>query len=498
MRRLSDSRRSTTMRALLAAALCSLAAVLAASTAAASTGMQIGLADDDLMQKVPGAALPTAKAWQKAGVSIGRVTVVWSTVTPEPHATRKPAGFDGSNPDSPGYHWGKVDGAVDALIASGIKPVLVVTAPMPVWASEVPSRRDSRYKPDPQEFGAFAAAVAKRYGNRVDDYIVYNEPNIFVFLTPQWSCKGSRCTLIGPGIYRSLVRAAYPAIKAADPGSKVWGGAMAPGGGGRPTMRSPRVAPLTFLRGLGCVDSRGRRDRRSAECRRFKPATLDGIAHHPHSGVLAPNRAARSRESATVATMGRFIKTVDRVQRAGGITNGLGKRKKFDIFVDEYGIQTNPPDKIQGVSTSRQNTWLQQASYLLWRQPRVKMLAFYLWHDEPMSRASTGSGSWQSGLYYHDGRPKPAARTFEHPFWVELPRRRRTATVWGQVRPGNAHTVTVERRRGRGGYRKLRTLTTNSQGYFSFRTTVRGKTSYRFSYVNGEARTVRSSTRTVR
>ncbi len=74
------------------------------------------------------------------------------------------------------------------------------------------------------------------------------------------------------------------------------------------------MAPLKFLRALGCVDDKLRKDRRSKACKGFKPATLDGIAYHPHTGVRAPTNPPPSSESATVANLGRMFKTIDAIQ----------------------------------------------------------------------------------------------------------------------------------------------------------------------------------------
>ena len=44
-------------------------------------------------------------------------------------------------------------------------------------------------------------------------------------------------------------------------------------------------------------------------------------------------------------------------------------------------------------------------------------------------------------------RAKPALAVFPRPFWA-FRRDRRTVRLWGQIRPGGRHTVTIERRSG--------------------------------------------------
>ena len=80
--------------------------------------------------------------------------------------------------------------------------------------------------------------------------------------------------------------------------------------------------PLAFLRSLGCVDAKYRRDRKSKGCKGFKPATLDGIAYHPHSTTFAPDRGYTNADDANLADCPRLLKTIDGVQKAGGLING--------------------------------------------------------------------------------------------------------------------------------------------------------------------------------
>ena len=70
-----------------------------------------------------------------------------------------------------------------------------------------------------------ASATSLTIGE-VDRYILWNEPNLVSWLQPQASCVHRRCTPVAPHLYRGLVRAAYPAIKAADPGAEVLIGTM--------------------------------------------------------------------------------------------------------------------------------------------------------------------------------------------------------------------------------------------------------------------------------
>jgi hypothetical protein len=243
------------------------------------------------------------------------------------------------------------------------------------------------------------------------------------------------------------------------------------------------------------------RDRSSADCRSFKPLSFDAIAHHPHTSWRAPTAKNGVADSVTISTISRLTEAVDKIQAHGGLLNGSvagldAKHKPLDVEIDEFGIQTNPPDAWSGVSLAAQNDYLQQAAYMMWKNSRVKLFSQYLWQDESLEKVSISAGSWQSGLYFEDGTAKPSATSFPNPFWVDLPRHSHQATVWGQVRPGSATEVTIQSRSaGLARYSAIRKLTTTRLGFFSFKAVVRRKTAFRFYY--GTDAVVTSSVRTV-
>ena len=76
------------------------------------------------------------------------------------------------------------------------------------------------------------------------------------------------------------------------------------------------------------------------------------------------------------------------------------------IWIDEYGYQTNPPDKAFGVSPTLQARYLGEAVALARKNPHVTMLLWFLLRDE--KRLS----SWQSGLETSTGKHKPSFNAF--------------------------------------------------------------------------------------
>ena len=436
-----------------------------AAPAQASTP-EIGIADDRVLMPGGVAAVQAVAEWKAMGVDTVRIFALWSRIAP----ARRPRGFQAEDPNDPGYQWFLLDLAIDRVRAAGMSVTLTVTGPGPAWTSASPGRRQGQWKPKPAAYGDFAEAVARRYGSRVDRYILWNEPNISIWLSPQARCRKGRCTPVAPHLYRRLVRAAYPAIADHDPVSEIVIGALSPRG---QRLKNPNTVmrPLLFLRRLGCRNDAWQR-MNTAECRGFKPATGDGFAIHPYSGRSAPERPHPNADDVGLAQIRTLSATLDRLQRAKGLRS---TSPRFPIFIDEYGYQTRPPDRIAGIKPLTQDAWLQRAAYLAWRTPRIRLFTQYLWRDEPRSPNGTFSG-WQSGLRFTRGRAKPSLAHFDTPFALDARNRR----LWGQVRPGGAHTVTVERKPNGGAWTPLATTITDGRGYWALSRPLARSSVYRY------------------
>ena len=436
-----------------------------AASAHARAG-EIGIADDRVL--MPGGPLAdrAVAEWSAMGVDTVRIFALWSRIAP----ATKPPGFDADDPDEPYYQWFYLDNAVDRVRAAGMSVTLTITGPGPLWSSSSPRRRRPAYKPRPRAYAAFAEAVARRYADRVDRYILWNEPNISAWLAPQARCSRRRCTPVSPHLYRALVRAAYPAIADHDPVAQIVIGALSPRGQ-RLRNANTVMRPLLFLRRLGCRTDRYRR-MRTGPCRRFKAAKGDGFAIHPYSGRSAPERPHPNPDDVGLAQLSSLTATLDRLQRARALRPTT---RRFGIYIDEYGYQTRPPDRIAGIRPRRQDSYLQRAAYLAWRHPRVQLFTQYLWRDEPRS-SDFGYGGWQSGLRFTGGRAKPSLAHFDTPFALDRARRR----LWGQVRPGGAHRVTVQRRRGGGRWRTIAVVATDRRGYWKLTRRLTSGAAYRY------------------
>ena len=132
---------------------------------------------------------------------------------------------------------------------------------------------------------AFAKMLASRYNGSnghgtVGLYSIWNEPNLQLFLTPQYTGK----KIVGPANYAKLFKAAYAGIKAGNPAAQVAIGETSARGRDKPlTTASASVAPGTFarlvspgegpaVRRVGAPSLSDRR-RTCPRCRRFATRT---------------------------------------------------------------------------------------------------------------------------------------------------------------------------------------------------------------------------------
>ena len=460
--------------ALAACALLTLAvaALAAPAPVAAARGAETSIMDDQLLLNASEAEIDKEMALFSAmGIDRLRVSAFWNQIAPDALSRDKPSGFDAANPLDPRYAFGPLDRVIAGASKHGLKVMVTISTPAPIWATGRTAKPNPLWKPSPKEFGAFTAAVVGRYAPFVDHWGISNEPNQGNWLQPQTDKRGRP---VSPHLYRAIVHAAYPRIKEFDPDSVALVGELAASGregrGAEVNMR-----PLRFLRGMTCRDSRYR-PVRSGRCKDFRPIPADAIGHHPYQLLLTPAHRSENRDDAAINDGRRLLGVLDRLTRLGALKPSSGRR--LDVFYTEFGYQTNPPDPFAGVSLAKQRRYLQQAAYLVWRTPRIRGLNQFRLTDGALNGFGPNRfREFQSGLLFRNRRVKPAFRIFRHPFVITGDR------FWGHVRPGDAHTVRVEhRRRPKGRFRLVAQVLTNDLGYFNFRLPGRKPGQYRYRY----------------
>lgn len=448
-----------------------LVALMAPAAASADRSAELSIMDDQLLLGESQADVDREmRIFRSLGVDRVRVSAFWSQLAPAPQSRTKPAGFDGRNPGDPRYAWAPLDRVVTSAGRHGLRVMVSISMPAPIWATGRTRTPNPLWKPSVSEFADFSEAVTRRYAPMVDHYGLSNEPNQGVWLQPQSDRKG----LFAPHHYRNMVLASYPRIKAHDPDSTVLVGELA-SSGRRGRGAKVNIRPLLFYREMACRNARYRPMRRG-RCKGFKPIPADAIGHHPYQLLTSPFRRSENRYDAAINDSRKLLRTIDRLTRLRALRPGRGRR--LNAYYTEFGYQTSPPDPFAGVSLGTQRRFIQQAAYVVWRSARVKGINQFRLTDG----AITGSGvrrfeEFQSGLLFRNRRRKPAYDVFANPFVITGSR------FWGQVRPGERHTVRVHHKRTRRGrYRLVAQVLTNRMGYFAFRLPGRRPGYYRYAW----------------
>ena len=130
-------------------------------------------------------ATPTLDEIQSFGVNRVRALVYWRDFAARPSSKRKPR-FDTADPNAyPAGTWDRLDQLVASTQRRGMELQLTLTGPVPKWATKRKQRPASPTRAR-KLFGRWARAVATRYGDRVDLWSIWNEPNHPDFLGPQY------------------------------------------------------------------------------------------------------------------------------------------------------------------------------------------------------------------------------------------------------------------------------------------------------------------------
>ena len=389
--------------------------------------------DAELLHRSPRRIAATLDDMRDIGVDWVRVTAGWSVIAPAPLSSRRP-NFDATDPGAyPAGAWAALDRVYRSARRRGLRTAIDIAFWAPRWAVARPARRAERERDTiaVRAYADFAEAVARRYPEAVA-FTVWNEPNHNAFLLPQWERAGDDWRPSSPHLYRAMVQAAVPAIEAAAPGAIVLIGATSSVGATRGAAADDRMAPLTFLREMACVDERLRALSRP-ECRDFEPLPGDGWSHHPYSLELAPWQPDPLPDNVRMADLDRLTALLGRLHARGRT------RVDLPLYLTEAGYQTDPPDPTQTTSVAEHARWLPEAEEIARRRPSLRSVAQFLMRDLPQRpgrSARTRWGDYQSGLRYAGGRPKPAHASFA----LALVAHRGGAgrvRFWGLVRPGS-------------------------------------------------------------
>jgi hypothetical protein len=390
------------------------------------------------------------------GVHSLRVVVYWHDVAPAKSSRVKPK-FDPTDPAA--YDWSRYDPILDIAKQRGWSVLMTLSGPVPRWATN--GARNTVTRPSPNEFRMFVTAAARHFADRVTTWSIWNEPNHPDFLGPQYSTHHRPTS---PGIYRTLYFAAMRGFAGAGVTAPVLVGETAPRGTGKV------VAPLTFLRGVLCLNSSYHR---AGKCQTLPAA---GYAHHAYTTRQGPFFKPPSPNDVTIGVLSRLTRALDRAGAAGRI------RKHIPIWLTEFGIQSKP-DPLLGVSLSKQAEFQAISERIAYENPRVVSFSQYLLRDDaprPGPAIARYSG-FESGLKTSTGKAKPALAGFRLPLAAK--RRGSSVSLWGLVRPASGATqAVVLSADGSKAFHALRTVTTNAAGFWRLTTGYRSGRRFRVQW----------------
>jgi hypothetical protein len=248
------------------------AAALAAPTGLAAERMWIGFHDDPSFRWVSDRASRIESAADE-GATVMRLLVHWNETV-----SRRPA--TASDPVDPAYDFGDLDEAIRTAQRSDMEVVLTLVG-TPRWANggKGPNVMPRRVA----DFTAFAEAIASRYSGRYDGYpfvrfwTVWNEPNLQLFLKPQFDARGRS---VAPRNYARLYAAGYAGIKSGNPRALVAMGETSARGTDNPRGARPVHSPGRFVEELARANPRLR---------------FDAWSHHPYPFTpnLKPSQKVR-------------------------------------------------------------------------------------------------------------------------------------------------------------------------------------------------------------
>jgi hypothetical protein len=364
--------RRTMFRGVGAFFVAALACGVAAVPSHASAGAQFGIQDDAWLMYGPGTLSQRLTTLESLGVGVVRLTLRFDQVgADEPASPRDPDDYD----------WGVFGETLDGLHAEHLT-VLITLYGSPRWAN---GGRSPAALPT-SGFGNFAYAAARRFP-WVHLWTAWNEPNSRTFAVP-----------VSPSLYvHDVLNPAYAALHEASSSNEVAGGVTSP-------RKTPSgMAPLAFMEGMRAAHAR-----------------LDAYAQNPYPVDRFETPSHSTCDACATFTMAKLPEI------RAAVTRTFGSKP---LWLTEYGYQTNPPDRLLGVSYALQAAYIGQAAYRVWAQPGVTLLIQFLVRDEP------SLGGWQSGLFTAGGTAKLSYHAFALPL-VQVSRHGASVELWGQVRPG--------------------------------------------------------------
>lgn len=306
-------------------------------------------------------AFPT---YHKLGVQVFQIELNWAETAPT-----KPA--QPTNPNDPSYQWpAELSQAISGAARYHIRVCILVIG-APEWASGTSFQY---YTPaNPNDFGNFLTAAARRYGS-VHDWMIWGEPNRGYNFQPE-----PPNSPIAPRNYALLLNAGYHALKGVSRANVVIGGDNASYGD---------VEPSAFIRWMRLPNG--------------KVPPLDYFGLNPYSNRFPALNQPECCEG------GYDIDDLPAVESQLRQTY----HRRVPLWLSEYTVSSDQNNKAFDFHVSRaaQARWLTAAFKLVDNFSYVVGLGWFNLTDDPPSvpgHLTTGLMTWKL-------QPKPAFYAYEH------------------------------------------------------------------------------------
>ncbi|MGH3001627.1 MAG: hypothetical protein ACRDM1_02985, partial [Gaiellaceae bacterium] len=287
-------------------------------------------------------------------------------------------------------------------------------------------------RPSATEFGRFATAIAGRYSGqtaglpRVRYWEVWNEPNVSLYLMPQY--QGGRA--VAAVWYRKLVNSFSDAVHRVHDDNVVIAGGLSPF-----SVRNRYVdtaSPLGFMRSLLCL-SAGAVPRPTCD----DPVRFDAWSVHPYTSG-GPTHHAYNHNDLSLGDLPKVRPLLQAALRLGHLKSAV----PVQFWVTEFSWDTKPPDP-NGVPVDLQARWVAEALYHAWNDG-VSMFTWFTLRDQPLKTSDFQSGLYFRGRTVGADRAKPTLTAFSFPFVAY--RQANGVFVWGRTPSSTAGTVAIEAR----------------------------------------------------
>ncbi|ORV10181.1 hypothetical protein AWB94_07605 [Mycolicibacterium canariasense] len=293
------------------------------------------------------------------GVTNVRIMIPWAGVQPADPDLGSPWGDP---------QWGQVDMIVNAARAKGMG-ILGVLNSTPWWATE--STPINGHPADVNEFAAFAKSVALRYGDAIQAYEVWNEPNAFFFWNP-----------VDPVQYTNMLQVTYVALKQASVQIGVPITVIGAVVGAGLTWGDLTMNPVDFVQAMYAAGANG---------------YFDALSFHPYKYDL------KFSEGNTVPWYPQTpLYQVEQLRQLMDSYLAPGQ-EQLKIWISEYGLPTNR------VSEDQQMAYIQDLVEYWQTFSGAGPIFLYTTKDTAAPNEDLANDEAHFGLFNSDGSPKAVA-----------------------------------------------------------------------------------------